>query len=370
MKLGLVVYRGEMGGAEIVTVELARALRRVGVDASVIFALSASAMGERLDTSGVPYSQVGLSRHRDVVYHPRRLARAVAAVADDGVILVECGHLGAALRAGGYHGRIVGVEHGPLLELGTFPLLRRLWLRAGRLGSAWADDIDVAVSGYMLEHLRRVPHARRLVYIHNGIDLADYPIPEESPAGGRVVIGSAGRLVAGKGFDVLLEALALVRERAAVVLRLAGDGPERAALELLAAELGVAPAVQFLGSTRDMPSFWASCDIAVTPSDTFPESFSMVTLEAMACGRAVVATRNGGIVELVVDGVTGTLVATGEAAALAEAVLGYVERPDLRAAHAAAARQRCVEYFGISGVAHRYRSLFEDPRHPATGSDQ
>lgn len=375
MRIALVVYRGELGGAEIVTAELASALCKNGVDANVVFALTADALAKRLRAKEVPYREVGMLRHRDVLYHPRRLAQMVSKISD-GAILVECGYLGVALRAGGYRGRIVGVEHGPLLELKDLPLPRRMFMQIARFANARADDIDVAVSRYVMDRLQRSSHARRTECIHNGIDLADYPVAVQgrfrnSPgraSGGHarterteaIVLGSAGRLVAGKGFDVLLRSLsALCQQVPGIVLRLAGGGRELNYLRGLAKTLGVTSSLELLGPVNDIPAFWRSCDIAVTPSDTFPESFSMVTLEAMATGLPVVATRNGGIPEVVLDGTTGTLVPPGDVDALTEAVLSYIRDPIRRASHSQAARQRSEECFDIRKVAQRYLALFE-----------
>ena len=108
-----------------------------------------------------------------------------------------------------------------------------------------------------------------------------------------------------------------------------------------------------------MVAFWQGCDIAAIPSQA-QESFSMVTLEAMSCGKAIVASRAGAIPELVLDGQTGTLVAPGDAAALAHALVRYAEQPRLRGAHGLAARARAVERFHIEDCARAYLELFDE----------
>jgi glycosyltransferase involved in cell wall biosynthesis len=167
-----------------------------------------------------------------------------------------------------------------------------------------------------------------------------------------------GRLVAGKGADHLIRAVARARARLPVRLAIAGAGPDRPNLVALADELDVAEHVDFLGVVDDVPAFWAACDIAVIPTAELDEAFSMVTLEAMACGKAIVATRSGAIPELVLDGATGTLVGRSEVAALAEAILAYAVDPELRRAHGAAARIRAVERFHIEASARAYLELF------------
>jgi glycosyltransferase involved in cell wall biosynthesis len=107
-----------------------------------------------------------------------------------------------------------------------------------------------------------------------------------------------------------------------------------------------------------MPAFWKASDIVAIPSDTFIESFSMVALEAMTCARPIVATRNGAIPELVVDGVTGTLVRPRDASAMAKALIAYAEQPELRQAHGHAARARAIENYHIDDCAQSYLDLF------------
>ncbi len=86
----------------------------------------------------------------------------------------------------------------------------------------------------------------------------------------------------------------------------------------------------------------------------------MTTLEAMACGKPIVATRNGAIPELMTDGVTGTLVAPGDIAALAKALAVYAESPNLRSAHGTAARARAIAQFNIEDCARAYLDLFDE----------
>ncbi len=144
-----------------------------------------------------------------------------------------------------------------------------------------------------------------------------------------------------------------------VRLLIAGDGPERRRLSSLAKSLGADKSVEFLGVVNDVPALWRRCDVAAVPSDTFIESFSMVTLEAMACGKPIVATRNGAIPELIVDGISGTLVAPGNVPDLTEALIGYADQPDLRREHGAAARARAIKRFHIDTCAQAYLDLFE-----------
>jgi glycosyltransferase involved in cell wall biosynthesis len=106
-----------------------------------------------------------------------------------------------------------------------------------------------------------------------------------------------------------------------------------------------------------MAHFWSSVDVALVPSNQWVEAFGMVAIEAMACGKPVVAANNGGLPEVVADGETGRVVTAGDIAALADAVGAYVRDPALRAAHGRNARRRCERLFGIEQSASRYLAL-------------
>ena len=320
-------------------------------------------LAERLTREGISYRSLGFGRGRDVLLHPRRYAAETAAIGADGALLMERGFMAAALRLGGYRAPIVSVEHGALLVEMQGPLTPRRMLRQlGRLTGAWAGDFEVAVSDFMLGEMRRHPHARSSRRIYNGVDPEVYRLAMESPPRSEpgLTVGFAGRLVAGKGADHLIAAIHASSSEISATLLIAGDGPERARLEAQARDLGVVDRVRFLGVVSDIPVFWQQCDIAAVPSDKWVESFSMVTLEAMSCARPIVATGEGAIPELVIDGTTGTLVAPGDIDGLARGLVMYAQSPELRARHGLAARERAVERFHIERCAQSYIDLFDE----------
>jgi glycosyltransferase involved in cell wall biosynthesis len=358
LKLAIVLWNGRLGGAETLKASLAREWRRSGIDASVVFVTGGADLAQRLERDGIPHVSVGLTRGRGVLVHPRRFASVVSAAGPDGALLVDTGYLAAGLRAGGYKGRIVGVEHGKLLTVRNLSFPRRLKDRLERSCGSRFRATDVGVSQFMVDELRRHPHAPRVCRIYNGVD-SDLFVPAgERPrsAANPMRIGTAARLIAGKGIEHLLRAVGRLQD-VEVRVDIAGDGPQSRPLRRLAEDLGLASVVSFRGPVVGMPGFWRSCDLAVVPSDTFVESFSMATLEAMACGVPVVATRNGGIPEVLSDGETGTIVPPGDPDALATAIRTYATDPELRRRHAAAARER-ARRFGIEASAGQYLSLF------------
>jgi glycosyltransferase involved in cell wall biosynthesis len=361
VRLALVLWNGDVGGAEVLTVSLARQMRALGADARVLLIGGSGALTTRLDDSEVPYRALGFTRGREVLRHPRRYAAAVAEAGADGALLIECGFMGGALKLGGYRGAIVGAEHGAILELPDYGRRRRMLWRLARISGAWADDAEVAVSRSILARVRDHPHAQRLRMIYNGIEVSRFgAVNGHSPLRARddFTVGFAGRLIPGKGCDHLIRAIARLAEAHPVKAAVAGEGPERTRLESLARDLGVEENVRFLGLTHDLPSFWADADVAVVPSAEFTEACPMAPLEAMAAGRPVVATRNGGLGELVIDGETGLLVAPGDADALASALARYAQDRRLAAVHGAAGASRVAEHHGIATCATAYLELF------------
>jgi glycosyltransferase involved in cell wall biosynthesis len=356
MRLSLVLWDGNVGGGEKVTAELAGALRSIGIDATVVFVRDPATLAADLDRLGVPYVSLGARRVEQVLWHPRRFARLVAAHGPDGALLPAVGHQAPALRMGGYRAPIVAIEHGFLLLMASMAPHWRFARRLERRLSAPFVDAEAAVSDFMRSEVMRAPHARRVERIRNGIDVARHDRRAGAAIADGCAIGCASRLVRGKGIDKLLRAMTRVLEEAPDArLRIAGDGPERSALEAGARS----PRIEFVGVVDDMRGFWHDVDIAVMPSMS-PESFGMVALEAMASGKPVVATRSGGVEELVDDGVTGRLVAAGDESALARALLDYVGDADLRQAHGEAGRARCELDFSIERSAAEYARLFAE----------
>lgn len=357
IRLALVLWKGDVGGAETLTATLAERMPELGANVTIVFVGNSEPLSERLDRSSIPYASLKLGRGRDLLWHPRMYADAITRCGPDGALIVERGFMGAALRGGGYRGPIVAVEHGDLLH--HLRESNDLARRVNRTTGAWAVDAEVAVSDFMLTQMLRGAHARRALRIYNGVDPDTYVASDRvPPAHAAVIVGFAGRLIPGKGADHLIRACVQLGRRRPVKLLIAGDGPERSRLTALAEAVRGETTIEFLGVVDDIPALWQQCDIVAVPSDSFEESFSMVTLEAMTCGKAIVATRNGAIPELVVDGITGTLVPQGNVEALADALFTYAEHPELRQQHGGAAHARAISRFHIDACARAYIDLF------------
>lgn len=149
-----------------------------------------------------------------------------------------------------------------------------------------------------------------------------------------------------------------------------GDGPDAAAAAALAERLGVAGDVLFVGKQPRIVDYLACADVLLQPSET--ESFGLAALEAMSCEVPVVATRVGGLPEVVDDGVNGTLHAVGDVDAMAASAARILSDPDLTASMGAAGRQIATERFTTDAVIPRYidyyREVIEryDPGHEAS----
>jgi glycosyltransferase involved in cell wall biosynthesis len=158
---------------------------------------------------------------------------------------------------------------------------------------------------------------------------------------------------------VLLEALAQAPLRdTSLTLWIAGEGPERSALESRAAALGVAARVRFLGRREDKADLLAACDLLVLPSRR--EGLGVAALEAMACGRAVVASRVGGLADAVVHERTGLLVAPEDPDALAAALARLTRDAGLRARLGAAGPGRIAEGFSAAQMCDAYARLYRE----------
>ncbi|MFH0910339.1 MAG: glycosyltransferase family 4 protein [Planctomycetota bacterium] len=243
----------------------------------------------------------------------------------------------------------------------------------------------IAVSDAVQMHTiqARLVAREAITVIHNGVDLSNYPLPEERSAvwgptnrrGGRrsaiPVVGALGTLVPHKGQRVFLQAAALLHgKRPAVEYVIIGRGPDLVPLRELAVSLGISKRVTFssgaLSTTAyavKRPSVQAEAvflrefDIFVEPSTQ--EGLGLSVLQAMAWERPVVASGVGGLYDLVEDGVTGILVPKENPEAFAQAIEGLLADPARAAEMGARGRERIAREFNIKDVAQGHLSLYQ-----------
>lgn len=237
------------------------------------------------------------------------------------------------------------------------PFLHRVLARASRI---------VVSSPRLAEYARELADFRhKCVVIPFGLDtarLAETPEIAGRAAelaraypGPRVLF--VGRLVPYKGVDVLIDAMVDVRATCLIV----GDGPLRASLEARAAARGVSARVRFLGGVSDaeLAAHLHACDLFVLPSVTRQETFGVVQLEAMACGRPVVSTNlETGVPWVNQHETTGLVVPPADAPALAQALSRLVGDPALRARYGAAGRARVASHFTVEAMTRATTALY------------
>ncbi len=200
----------------------------------------------------------------------------------------------------------------------------------------------------------------RLAWIGNGVDIQRFGCREATLTSlGCKAIGFVGRLVPGKGGEVLLAAAQkIVASRPDATFVFVGEGPLRNDWEAMARSLGIADNVIFTGARNDMPGVYASFDMLVLPS--FEEAMPMCVIEGMAAGKPVIATAVGAIPELVLPGTTGLLVTPGDAAGLAAAILQMLANPEKARQLGENGALHVQRHFSADAMAQKYIDLYQE----------
>jgi glycosyltransferase involved in cell wall biosynthesis len=230
-------------------------------------------------------------------------------------------------------------------------------------------DVFVAASNLIASILQADGiGADRIVTVHDGVD-AGY-IDRQEPVDARAafwlprnvpLVGNVAALAAHKGQRHLVAAAALVvRDLPDARFLVLGEGELREPLERQIKDLGLERHVLLGGFRSDAIGLMKSFDVFAMSSVT--EGLGSVILEAMVCRRAIVATRAGGIPEVVVDGETGVLVPTHDEPALADAVLRLLKDAELRARLGEAGRQRVLAEFSVEKMVQRTLDVYRARR--------
>jgi glycosyltransferase involved in cell wall biosynthesis len=232
----------------------------------------------------------------------------------------------------------------------------------------WTHKRYVAVCRYVKDSNVKSFHLRpdRVTVIHRGLAdgferidrvqakaLRTLLAPDADP-----LIVAVGRLIPAKGHKYLLHAVpAVLAELPKAKFVIAGGGWLDESLKETARKLGVSDAVTFLGSRDDVPELLAAADMFVMPS--LYEGAGVALVEACAVGVACIATRVGGLPEVIEDGRTGLLVEPQSPDALASAMVRLGKDPALRAALGSEARRHVKEEFSISDSVHKLEDLYK-----------
>lgn len=304
--------------------------------------------------------------------HPGAIRRLRAIVRRGGYDLVHAHGLRAGIDAAlAVRGRPGSGDAGPPVIVSVHNLIRPDIVGGGRaLVYRRAEELAVRLSDRTLapsveiaEHLRAtVPGAAgKIEVLHLGVGAPPEKLRPASEVrqglgvtdGGRLVVATA-RLSRQKALDVMVEAVAKLPDE--VVLAIIGDGPLEGELRDLAARLGVAGRVVFLGWQDEVAGYVAAADVFCLSSTW--EAVALAVQEAVSLGTPVVTTDVGGMSELITDRISGRLVPPGDPAALASALADVLDSPEEAASYASAARARLERDFSTEGMLDRLRRAY------------
>jgi glycosyltransferase involved in cell wall biosynthesis len=246
------------------------------------------------------------------------------------------------------------------------PLRKTVYRFMDRLSERYVEKfiaVSESLRNVLIEGRGIAPH--RVVKIYNGIELdkyhpdfketsfrSDWGIPPEA-----TIVGAIGRMVWQKGFKFLIKAISDIVEVAPDTrFLLVGDGPLRPDLENLARKLDVYDRVIFTGFRSDIPDLLSTMDVLVVPS--LLEGFPMITLEAMAMAKPIVAAQIQGIIEQISDGEEGVLVPSKNSNALAAAVLRFIQNRELASRLGAAARRKVESTFSTEKMVRETEKVY------------
>jgi glycosyltransferase involved in cell wall biosynthesis len=329
-----------MGGAESLVLPFARHLDRERYELFVccLGTMGANALEGELRAAGIPTTNLGARNLRDV----RAFRRLLRFVREERIDLVHA-HLTYSAVWSALLSRITGIPSVASLHVAPSATLEQIKTARHRVLTNVRDRVMRFVLDRWSSAVIMVSDALRQTYlasgglraeklrvVHNGIEVERFRRDREEsrarlnreldlPADARIAV-TVSVLRPAKGVEVLLDAVRLVPDAYFVIV---GDGPKREEWMELAQRTGIADRVRWAGFRRDVDAILAGCDLFVHPS--LDDAFPTVLLEALAAGLPIVASRVGGIPEIVQDGVTGKLVPAGDAAALAAAIHSLLE---------------------------------------------
>ena len=356
-----------IGGTELNAVRTAEALVRRGVEVEVAALQADGPLRTRYDAAGIPVHSFPL----DNLYGPgalRQGIRLAALVRRGGFDVVHCHDIysnifaGFWARRGGDSAIIASRRWGRDSTQRRLDRLNRMAQRRSSRVLANSSEVAQLVRG---DGVR----AQRVTVIPNFLEPEAFdPLPESDRAAwrsargipdGAVLLGIVARLAPVKNHESLFRAVAKAGARfPALHLAIVGDGPSRGGLEALARELELDDRIHFVGMVPHRPNVNHHFDLVALPS--LSEGFPNTIAEAMAAGRAVVATAVGGVTDVVLDGVTGVLVPPADDQALADALAGRLDDPAGTARMGMRAREVASERFAEDGVLSMLLALYQE----------
>lgn len=333
----------ECTGISRIAAGLAKNTRPFGYETSVLF-LGGGPLEAMMRDCGIPTATVPwggnrgdlagawrvwswLRRHRADIVHSHHGGLAVRAICRAAGVRAVVQHI---------HSRILENKEGALVSQLSFR----------------AADAVIASSQAVADCLLRC----RSEVVYAGLETESEP-PAAAARSGVFKLGVLTRLVPLKNVEGVIRATAqLADEGVELQTEIAGSGPSESSLRTLASELGVAERVRFLGWRSDVRNLIASWNLLVIPS--LEESFPITALEAMAAARPVVATRVGGLPELILDRVTGRLIPSGDVEALVASVAELVSDDRLADRMGLEGWKRIRDHFAPGVMAQRTVAIY------------
>ncbi|MEM7481190.1 MAG: N-acetyl-alpha-D-glucosaminyl L-malate synthase BshA [Acidobacteriota bacterium] len=368
MKIGISCYP-TYGGSGVVATELAMALAEGGDEVHVI----SYAVPSRLSflNSRLFFHEVTVPRYPLFEFPPYSLALATKMVEVARHHRLDVLHVhyavpnavSAVLARQIIHPQplpVVTTLHGTDITLvGIDPSYRE----TTRFGIVESDAVTTVSESLRRTTLDEIHCDLPIEVIPNFIDAQRFDPAAGRPgarrwaaAGEKVMVHVSNFRPVKRVLDVL-EVFRRVHERVPTRLLMIGDGPDRASAEQYCRDHGICNAITFVGNMPMVEEGLLGADLFLLTSET--ESFGLAVLEAMACSVPVVATRVGGVPEVVAEGETGFLCPLGDVEAMAGRCLELLQDPSRARRFGAAGRRRAVEEFGQDQVVARYRSLYE-----------
>ena len=265
---------------------------------------------------------------------------------------------------------VIHTPHGHVFHSYSSRAKTALFIWAERWCARWCRRLITLTEHCKQDHLDfGIAPIEKFVTIHSGVDFAPFLAArgkrEETRRSldiseGTVVIGTVGRLVPIKGQCHLLEAFARLRDAVdlPLLLMLVGDGELHDDLTAQARTLGIEDCTRFLGLRKDVPELLTAMDVFALPS--LNEGMGRVLVEAMALELPIVASRVGGIPDVVIEGETGLLVESANPAELASALKRLVESPEEARRLARAGRAHAVPGFGVESMVDQIAALYRE----------
>lgn len=350
----------DFGGAEKIVISLANATA-ASHEVAICCVKHVGELGGEVDTR-VKVFALGKGEGNDPRL-PWRLARILR----EGRYDVLHTHNWGVFLEGGIGAMLAGTPvrvhtvHGPYREYppGIVPrlklALRHLLERRVARHFDRVAGVSDAIARYMVHDIGMSPV--NVCTVHNGIPVQDAGIA--APAGGpeEAVFLTVGRLAEIKNHALMLRAFRRALDAGARArLRIAGDGPERGAIDARRRELGLEQAVDLLGFRDDIPELLRGADVFLLTSRY--EGISVALLESMRAGLPVIATRVGGIPETVRDGETGLLFGAEDESGIAGAIEGLARDRARREALGRRAREVLREEFSLERMTGRYLDFY------------